>query len=110
MADFDSASLDSIYDLKSGHDFAGGECLNLEFSIRGLAHGLGEYVRAAIDRFERFRPTGWHPPLQLRHRLRDGGCYIAAAPIPRPVAFRNSVVSWRSLSLIFLQNSLIAQF
>src|SRR5260221_465559 len=34
----------------------------------------GKCVRASVNGVERLRPTGRHSPLELGHRLRDGGC------------------------------------
>jgi hypothetical protein len=72
VADLDAAVLHRIDDLQAGDDFARGENLDLEFAVGRLAHGLGHHVGAAVNGFQRLRPTRRHPPLDDRHRLRDG--------------------------------------
>ena len=71
VADFDGAVLYRVDDLKAGHDFAGGESLDLKLVVGRLGNRFRHYLTAAPQRVERLRPTGRHSPFELRHRLRD---------------------------------------
>ena len=57
MADLDGAVLYGIDDLQAGHDFAGGENLDLKLVVGRLGDGFGHHLGAAIQRVERFRPA-----------------------------------------------------
>jgi hypothetical protein len=71
VSHLDSAVLHGVKNLQARNDFAGGECLNLEFVVGCLANNLGHHFGSAVKSIERFRPTGRQTPFDLRHRLRD---------------------------------------
>ena len=71
MAHFDGRALHGVEHLEAGHDFAGGESLDLEFVVGGFADHLRHHLGAAMQRIERFRPARRHPPFDFRHRLRN---------------------------------------
>ena len=73
VAHLDRAVLHGVGGLQARHDLARGEDLDLEPVVGRFGHRLGEGFRRAVDGVERFREARRQPPLELRHRLRDGG-------------------------------------
>jgi hypothetical protein len=71
MSHLDGAILHGIEHLQTGHDFSGGEKLDLEFVVGGLCDRFAHLIGAAVNRVQRLRPARRHPPLQFRHRLRN---------------------------------------
>ncbi len=74
MAHFHRAGGDGIRRLQAGDDFAGCKHLNVEIAVGRVLHVVGNILRAAKDRIERFGERGGQPPCDLGIFLRDCRC------------------------------------
>src|SRR2546429_3428177 len=74
LAHLDGAVRHGVEHLQTGHDFTGGEGLDLEFVVGDFSDALGEIFAAAVQGIERLRPACRVSPLYLRVRLRNRRC------------------------------------
>jgi hypothetical protein len=58
--------------LQAGHQFAGGEDLDVKLVVGRLGHRLGKDLGGGVDGVEGLREARREPPFELRHRLGDG--------------------------------------
>jgi hypothetical protein len=73
FAHLDGAALDRVGRIEPRHDLAGREHLDAKLVVGRLRHRLGELLGGPEYRVERFRKARRQAPLELRHRLRNGG-------------------------------------
>jgi hypothetical protein len=74
VAGLDGPVLHGVEHLQSGHDFAGGESLNLEFVVGRLGNVLGKCFASSERHVERLRPACGQAPFDLGRGLGNRGC------------------------------------
>jgi len=72
VAALDRLVLNAVHHLQRRHELAGRVRRDVELAVGGRADAVAEHFGAAVDRVERLREARCEPPLDRRHRLRDG--------------------------------------